>query len=199
MLKKIDLNNNGITFLPEEFFLKNRELKAVSLSGNKLSSLPCNLLKHQYGLTALNITDNMFTSIPCHVINRQGAQLSEFDATNNMIHVRYNQDLSHKRGVAFKLNKKGLKANGKVQTDYDDETGDPIFIEGNENQVAGTLHMICDVCNKLPPKKVYYKRLREMDAAGSREEWLAEKAEEEAEAQTETAQWPGLLQSKLLT
>lgn len=153
-LKKVDLDNNGLTFIPEDFFKKNRELRHLSLAGNNLKALPCDLLKYHFSLSSLNIANNDFSTIPCHLISRQGEQLIEFNATDNQIHDRYNKDLSHKRGVAHKLNKKGLKANGKVISEIADrETKQMEFLEGNENQIAGTLSMVCDICDRLPPRK----------------------------------------------
>lgn len=156
-LKKVDLDNNGLTFIPADFFKKNKDLRHLSLANNNLSDLPCDLLKHHYSLTSLNITNNEFTTIPCHVISRQGEQLTLFDASNNNIHDRYNADLSHKRGVAHKLNKKGMKANGKVIVEQDDN-GELSYEQGNDNQISGTLSMVCDVCDRLPPRKKLRKK-----------------------------------------
>lgn len=160
-LKKLDLDNNGLTFIPEDFLKKNKELRHLSLAGNKLNQLPCNLLKNHFSLTSLNITSNSFTTIPCHILSRQGEQLTSFDASDNLIHDRYNKDLSHKRGVSFKLNKKGLKANGKVTATYG-EDGEADF-EGNDNQIQGTLGYVCDQCERLPPRKKLKKKIRMMD------------------------------------
>jgi len=157
-LKKLDMDNNGLTFIPEDFLKRNRELRHLSLAGNKLTGLTCDLLKYHFSLTSLNITSNNFKTIPCHLISRQGEQLTTFDTTNNQIHDRYNKDLSHKRGVSFKLNKKGLKANGKVVASYE-EDGE-VNLEGNDNQIQGTLDYVCDVCDRLPPRKKLKKKIR---------------------------------------
>jgi len=157
-LKKLDMDNNGLTFIPEDFLKRNKELRHLSLAGNSLDSLPCNLLKNHFSLASLNITSNNFKTIPCHLLSRQGEQLTTFDASNNQIHDRYNKDLSHKRGVSFKLNKKGLKANGKV-TATKEEDGE-ISLEGNDNQIQGTLGFVCDQCDRLPPRKKLKKKLR---------------------------------------
>ena len=143
-LKKLDLENNGLSALPTEFLKKNVDLKHLSLAGNNIEELPCEFLKYQYELVSFNITNNKFSSLPCHVINRQGEQLILFDATNNLLHQRYNTDLSHKRGANFRLNKKGVKANGRVMTEIL-EDGTIEFVEGNENQIAGTMTMACQV------------------------------------------------------
>lgn len=161
-LKKLDLDNNGLSALPAEFLKKNRDLKHLSLAGNNIEELPCEFLKFQFGLASFNITNNKFAALPCHVIDRQGEQLTEFDATNNLMHQRYNTDLSHKRGASFKLNKKGIKANGRVMTETL-EDGTIEFLEGSENQIAGTMTMACQVCDKLPPRKVMKKKMNEKE------------------------------------
>jgi len=156
-LKKLDLENNGLSVLPTDFLKRNVDLKHLSLAGNNIEELPCEFLKYQYELVSFNITNNKFSSLPCHVISRQGEQLIQFDATNNLLHQRYNTDLSHKRGANFRLNKKGVKANGRVMTEIL-EDGTIEFVEGNENQIAGTMTMACQVCDKLPPRKILKKK-----------------------------------------
>ena len=68
----------------------------------------------------------------------------ELDATNNQIHKRYNKDLSHKRGVSYKLSKKLLKAQAV-----------------EEKRPEGIKDNVCDVCDRLPPRK--RMKMRSMD------------------------------------
>lgn len=156
-LKKLDLDNNGLSNLPTDFLKRNRELRHLSISGNSIEELPCDFLKMQFSLTSLNITNNQFTTLPCHLIHRQGEQLIEFDASENNIHDRYNTDLSHKRGASFRLNKKGLKANGLVKTEINDDKSVE-FLTGSDRQIAGTMINVCQVCDRLPPRKTLRKK-----------------------------------------
>ena len=156
-LKRLDLDNNGLSDLPVDFLKRNRELRHLSIAGNNIQELPCDFLKMQFSLATFNITGNQFTTIPCHLIHRQGEQLIEFDASNNNIHDRYNTDLSHKRGASFRLNKKGLKANGLVKTEVQDDKSIE-FLTGSDRQIAGTLINVCQACERLPPRKILRKK-----------------------------------------
>ena len=83
-LQKLNLNRNGITYFPEEYFKGFSALRILSVTHNKLTSLP-QLFWMENSLMVINICCNSLTSLSGLTSQGMYANLVYLDASENRI------------------------------------------------------------------------------------------------------------------
>ncbi|XP_053321697.1 leucine-rich repeat-containing protein 25 [Spea bombifrons] len=84
-LVSLDMSDNKLTKLPDDFLQDAKDLVELNLSKNRLNSLPPNFLKNSLQLNILNLQENQLSDIPSTIFHH-GLQNVTFDCTCSLAH-----------------------------------------------------------------------------------------------------------------